>query len=356
VVGAFIGYQWWMSSAKTGFTRPWFAGYVDVTATPTFDFGSPTTKAGRNVLLSFIVSAPHGPCTPTWGSAFTLNQASASLDLDRKIARLEQRGGGIAVSFGGRMHDELATTCTDVDKLAAAYANVIDRYDISTIDLDVEGTKLSDRAAGQRRADAIRKLQLDRKASGKSLAIWLTLPVSPNGLTENGRAAVDEMLRTGVDLAGINAMTMDYGSSRADGQSMLEATTVALTATQRELKILYSRASTELSSATVWSKLGATPMIGQNDVPDEVFGLDAAEGLNEFVRSHGIGRVSMWSLNRDITCGPNYSDVKHVSAACSGVSQGDREFADLLAAGMAGRLSLAADVVTPRRLSTARED
>jgi len=184
----------------------------------------------------------------------------------------------------------------------------------------------------------------------------LTLPVSPNGLTENGRAAVDEMLRTGVGLAGINAMTMDYGSGRADGQSMLEATTVALTATQRELKILYSRASTELSSATVWSKLGATPMIGQNDVPDEVFGLDAAEGLNEFVRSHGIGRVSMWSLNRDITCGPNYSDVKHVSAACSGVSQGDREFADLLAAGMAGRLSLAADVVTPRRLSTARED
>lgn len=97
-------------------------------------------------------------------------------------------------------------------------------------------------------------------------------------------------------------------------------------------------------------------MIGQNDVPDEVFGLDAARGLNEFVRSHGIGRVSMWSLNRDNTCSPNYVDMKRVSAACSGVSQGDGKFADLLAAGMARRLSLAADVVTPRRLSTARED
>jgi chitinase len=69
VVGGFIGYQWWMSLAKAGSTQPWFAGYVDVTATPTFDFGSPATKAGRNVLLSFIVSAPDGPCTPTWGSA-----------------------------------------------------------------------------------------------------------------------------------------------------------------------------------------------------------------------------------------------------------------------------------------------
>jgi chitinase len=191
---------------------------------------------------------------PPGAPPFTLDQASASLDLGRKIARLEQQGGGIAVSFGGLMHDELATTCTDVDKLVAAYANVIDRYHISTVDLDVEGATLSDRAAGQRRADAIRNLQLDREASGKSLAIWLTLPVSPHGLTENGWAAIDEMLRTGVDLAGINAMTMNYGSSRADGQSMLGATTVALTAAQRELKILYSRAGTELSSETVWVK------------------------------------------------------------------------------------------------------
>jgi hypothetical protein len=79
-------------------------------------------------------------------------------------------------------------------------------------------------------------------------------------------------------------------------------------------------------------------------VPDEVFGLDAAKGLNEFAHSHGIGRVSMWSLNRDITCGPNYVDVRRVSAACSGVSQGDRRFADVLAAGMAPRLSLEADL------------
>lgn len=346
VAGGVIGYQGWMSSAKAGSAEPWFAGYADVTATPTFDFEAPATKAGRDVLLSFIVSAPDGPCTPTWGTTFTLDEASASLDLDRKIARLEQQGGGIAVSFGGQLNDELATTCTDVDKLAAAYGQVIDRYHISTIDLDVEGTHLSDRAAGQRRADAIKKLQLDRRASGKSLAVWLTLPVSPNGLTQDGQATVGEMLRTGVDLAGVNAMTMDYGSSRADGQSMLDATTGALTSTQRQLKILYSRAGTELSSAAVWLKLGATPMIGQNDVPDEVFGLDAAKGLNEFVLSHGIGRVSMWSLNRDITCGPNYVDVKRVSDACSGVSQGDRKFAEVLAAGIAGRLSRAADTVT----------
>jgi chitinase len=241
---------------------------------------------------------------------------------------------------------DLAATCTDVDKLAAAYANVIDRYHVSTIDLDVEGANLNDRAAGQRRAEAIKKLQSSGGTSGKSLAIWLTLPVSPNGLTADGQATVGEMLRTGVDLAGVNAMTMDYGSSRVNGQSMLAATTGALAAVEPELKILYHRAGSELSSAAVWSKIGATPMIGQNDVLDEVFGLDAAKGLNDFVLSHRMGRVSMWSLNRDITCGPKYVDVKRVSDACSGVSQGGRRFADLLSAGIAGRLSASAHGVS----------
>jgi chitinase len=334
------------SSTKTGSVEPWFAGYTDVTATSTFHFETPATKAHRDVVLSFIVSAPKDPCTPTWGTAFTLAQAHTGLDLERKIAQLEQQGGGIAVSFGGQLNDELATTCTDVDKLAAAYAEVIDRYHGSTIDLDVEGADLSDRAAGQRRADAIKKLQLDRLASGKSLAVWLTLEVSPSGLTEDGQAAIAEMLRAGVNLAGVNAMTMDYGSSRVNGQSMLAATTGALAAVEPELKILYHRAGSELSSVAVWSKIGATPMIGQNDVLDEVFGLDAAKGLNDFVLSHRMGRVSMWSLNRDITCGPKYVDVKRVSDACSGVSQGGRRFADLLSAGIAGRLSASAHGVS----------
>jgi chitinase len=342
-VGGVTGYQGWVSSAMAGSAQPWFGGYVDVTATPTFDFEAPATKAGSDVLLSFIVSAPDGPCTPTWGTAFTLDEASASLDLDRKIARLEQQGGAAAVSFGGQLNHELATTCTDVNQLAAAYTGVIDRYHISTIDLDVEGAGLGDRVAGQRRADAIKKLQVARRAAGKSLAVWLTLPVSPTGLTPDGQATVTEMLRTGVDLAGVNAMTMDYGAGRPSGQSMLQATTSALTATQQQLRFLYQQRGTELSNAAVWSKLGVTPMIGQNDVPEEVFGLDAAKGLNEFVLSHGIGRVSMWSLNRDLTCGPNYIDVLRVSDACSGVSQGDLKFADVLSAGIAGRLAQAAD-------------
>lgn len=341
VVGGRVGYQRWTSPSTTGAVATWFAGYLDVTASSPSDLQTLTADQPHGVIFSFIVSAPGSGCTPMWDATLTLNQASSRLDLDRKIVRLEQHGGGVAVSFGGALNDELATTCLDVGKLAHAYGEVIDRYHSSTIDLDLEAANLSDRTAGHRRAQAVKKLQLDRRAHGEPLAVWLTLPVSPSGLTQDGQAAVGEMLGTGVDLAGVDVMTMDYGGGLREGQSMLEATTNALTATQRQLKALYGSAGTNLSDAAPWSKLGVTPMIGQNDIAGEIFSLSSAKGLNEFVHDHGIGRVSMWSLNRDKTCGP-YVNVKYPSDGCSGVGQGNQTFADLLAAGLTGRVSFAA--------------
>lgn len=345
VAGAFFGVQWVAASAEPS-TQAWFAGYADVTATPTFAFESPTTKAGKNVVLSFIVATPGDDCTPSWGAAYSLDQASASLDLDRRIARLQQQGGDIAVSFGGQANDELATVCTSVTKLAAAYSSVIDRYRTTTIDMDIEGANLTNAAANERRAEALALVQKQRRAEGKDLAIWLTLPVSPNGLEVSGQKAVSAFLHAKVDIAGVNAMTMDYGSSLPAGTSELAGSTQALTATQRQLGILYRQAGIRLTEKTLWSKIGVTPMIGQNDVESEVFTLDAAKGINAFARQHGLGRVSMWSLNRDITCGSNYVTLKIVSTSCSGINQGSAKFASILSASITGKPFQSAGVVT----------
>lgn len=343
--GGFVGVQQLTAAAEVT-SQTWFAGYADVTATPTFAFESPRSQAGKNVVLSFIVSTPGDACTPSWGAAYSLDDAANSLDLDRRIARLQQQGGEVAVSFGGQANDELATNCTSVTQLAAAYAAVIDRYKVSTIDVDVEGANLTNRTANERRAVALAMLQKERRAEGKALAIWLTLPVAPTGLDESGQAAVRDTLANKVDLAGVNAMTMDYGSSLKAGTSELEGSTQALTATQRQLGVLYRQAGIRLSDKTLWSKIGATPMIGQNDVRSEVFPLASATGLNEFARSHRIGRISMWSLNRDRTCGSNYVSLKIASDSCSGVNQGKVSFADLLSASIDGSPRFSAAVVT----------
>lgn len=343
--GGFFGYQQWKLTHDVSHS-PWFAAYVDVTATPTYSFEQVGNSANRDAVLSFIVSDPSDACTPTWGGAFTMDQASASLDLDRRIARLQQQNGSVAISFGGLDNQELAVKCTDPAKLLQAYQSVIDRYNINTIDLDLENTGLTNADAGARRAAVLAQLQSARRKDGKQLAIWVTLPVAPQGLSQDGTNAVSQLLAKHVDLAGINVMTMDYGQSLTQGQNMLTGSESALVASERQLGILYQRAGIHLNDSTLWSKLGATPMIGQNDDANEIFSLDDAKALNAFAHNHGLGRMSMWSANRDITCGSNYVNLKVVSSSCSGVDESKTNFTTLLSNGFKGDISLSAGIVT----------
>lgn len=309
----------------------WHAGYVDVTATPAFEFEN--QAAQRTAVLAFIVSDPGSACVPSWGGAYSLDAAADQLDLDRRIARLKQQGGGIAVSFGGMLNDELAVRCTDATKLLGAYASVVNRYDTDTIDLDIEGAALTDAGAGLRRATAIAALQKARVAAGRELKVWITLPSAPIGLTQAGTTAISQLLTAGVELAGVNAMTMDYGAAKPAEQSMGDASIQSLMAVHAQLATLLKAAGQDLFDADVWRRIGATPMIGVNDDRGEIFTLDDAATLNRFAQDRGIGRMSMWSANRDRTCASNYVDLSVVSNSCSGVDQGDVTFASVLGAG-----------------------
>jgi chitinase len=306
--------------------KPWFAPYVDVTATPQYQFQDPADAAARQVVLGFVVADPGQPCVPSWGGAYTLSAAATGLDLDRRIARLRQQGGSAIVSFGGEANSELSSVCTDPVALAHAYQSVVNRYQVTTIDLDLEGAALQSAATDARRAAAVSSVQAEARAAHRTLAVWLTLPVAPSGLTSQGLAAVRAMLHAQVRLAGVNVMTMDYGGALPSGTSMGAASVDALRATAHQLATLYRQVGSPLTAQQVWSKLGATPMIGQNDVTAEEFGLSDARQLLAFVQQHELRRVSMWSLNRDTPCGPNYVDVTTVSDSCSGISQSPLAF------------------------------
>lgn len=334
--GGVLGYRLLVvDQARASTVAPWFAGYVDTTLTPQYGFEAPEVEADDHVVLSFVVAASADQCAPSWGGAYSLDAAASDLDLDRRIARLRQVGGDAVVSFGGAAGVELATACTDVEQLTAAYRSVVERYDLSTIDLDVEADDLADTVAGERRAQALAELQDERRSDGHPLAAWLTLPVMPTGLTDEGTHVVDQMLAAGVDLAGVDVMTMDYGVDLG-GRSMGAAAIDALNAVHDQLRAAYATIDATPTDATLWARLGATPMIGQNDVAGEVFTLDDAAELNRFAQEKQLGRLSAWSLNRDRSCGPNHPDLGTVSNLCSGVDQGQQTFAATLAAGLTG--------------------
>ena len=54
--------------------------------------------------------------------------------------------------------------------------------------------------------------------------------------------------------------------------------------------------------------MGATPMIGQNDVPGETLLAERRAGLVAFAHRCTLRRVSMWSANRDSQCGAQVLD------------------------------------------------
>lgn len=309
-----------------------FMPYVDVTATPTFSFEDPAQTSASSVALGFVVSSKQDDCEPSWGAAYSLDAAAATMDLDRRIARMRDRGGVVTASFGGAANDELSVRCADPDKLADAYSAVISRYSLSTIDLDIEGDAASAADVSARRAQAIFAVQDEQRRAGHSLGVWLTLPVSPAGLTAEGLGVVAAMLAAHVDLAGVNAMTMDYGGAKPAGQTMLQASEDALTSVARQLSAAYADAGSKLTTDQAWQRIGATPMIGQNDVVAERFDLSDASQLLEFAQDRHMRRLSMWSSNCDQACGPNYANVEIVSTNCSGIEQQPGAFTKIFAA------------------------
>lgn len=303
-----------------------FAGFVDVTLTPQYPFETPPGPAQQDVILAFVVAGRDEPCTPTWGTYYTLEMANSDLDLNRKIAQLRSVGGTVAVSFGGQINSELAVACIDPAALEAAYQAVVDQYELSRIDLDIEGPALTDVPSQQRRATAIAAVQKTVADAGGDLQVWVTLPVDPNGLTRDGVAVVRTLTERGVTLAGVNGMAMNFGGSKETNESMS-------TAVLRATDSLQAQVSGLLPGST-WDQVGTTVMIGQNDIPGEVFTLEDAKVVNEYALRKGVGLLSMWSLNRDQTCQPPLpKTVEVVQTNCSGINQDGYAFADVLASG-----------------------
>ncbi len=304
----------------------WFAPYVDATLAPTYQFQDPAAEPARQVVLGFVVAGAKGSCRPSWGGYYSLAQADEALALGPRLAQLSQEGVGAAISFGGRNGTDLAAACTRPAALEKAYTTVLSHYKVSVADFDVEGAALADAAAVQRRAVALAAVQRSYRAHHRSLQVWLTLPSTSRGLSPEAMSVVNAMLRHRVLLSGVNIMAMDFPAPPRAGGTMFGLVRQAALATDSQLRADLGRFGAKLSPEQVWQRLGVTVMIGQNDVPGEVFTTADATRLVAFATRNGLGRLSMWSLNRDSQCGQGYGVTGVLSDTCSGTYQAAQAF------------------------------
>ena len=298
-----------------------FAPYVDVTQWPPFDMAAHAQATGiRSYTLGFIVAKGFGDCRASWGTYYLLSENW----FGEPIQQLRALGGDVIVSFGGAANQELAEACTTVTDLKAQYKAVADQYALTLLDFDIEGGILTNVAANTRRAQAIAQLQADAAAAGKPLKVSFTLPVLPQGLTADGVALVKNAVVNGVDIGVVNIMAMDYGDSAAPNPAnhMGEYAIDAANALFSQLKTIYQQQNITKSDAQLWAMVGITPMIGQNDVQTEIFNQDDAREVVAFAQLQGIGRLAMWSANRDKTCTSGASALYE----CAQIPQTANEF------------------------------
>ena len=103
----------------------------------------------------------------------------------------------------------MALVIKNVDQLAAAYQQVIDRYNFTYLDYDIEGAALGDISSIDIRNHALVIL----KKKNPKVKISYTLPVPPSGLTAHGVNLLASSVKAGLVVDRINLMTMDYVNS-----------------------------------------------------------------------------------------------------------------------------------------------
>lgn len=131
---------------------PYFEGYT------TDDPAVLSAASGSKYLtLAFIQTPAPGSCDIDWnGNAAT---PIAWSTYGAAIATMRAAGGDVIPSFGGYSADhggqEIADSCTDVNKIAADYEQVITTYDVTRLDFDVEDFSQGNQVGIDRRNEAI---------------------------------------------------------------------------------------------------------------------------------------------------------------------------------------------------------
>lgn len=116
------------------------------------------------------------------------------------VAKIRSHGGDLSVSVGGYNGVELGRACKSVEALAAAYQTIIDKYQLTHMDFDIEGDDLGVADEEIRRFQAIQILKENAAAKGRPLHVTLTLPVTSIGLSDQGKSEIKRAIAVQRDL------------------------------------------------------------------------------------------------------------------------------------------------------------
>jgi hypothetical protein len=294
---------------------PYFEGY-----TPDDPAVLSAESGDKYLTLAFIQTPAPGSCTLDWNG----NAADpiAWSTYGAAIAKIRATGGDVVPSFGGYAADhageEIADSCTDVNKIAADYEQVITTYHVTRLDFDVEDYSQDNPAGINRRNEAIRLVEQWAANRHQTVQFVYTIGTNMTGLdVPQGVSVLQNAVADHARIDIVNIMTFDY----YDGlpHEMGQDTVTAAKAVIQQLRSVYP----DKSVTELWHMLGITEMVGIDDYgPPEVFTPADAVFVENWAKRTGIAELSFWALERD-----NGGCVGTAgSDSCSGVAQSTWEF------------------------------
>jgi hypothetical protein len=283
-------------------------------------------SGARYFTLAFLETLSKSSCTLAWNGDKARTLTANPIPYAADIASLRALGGDVIPSFGGWSADqggtEIGDSCKNVNSIFAAYQQVITTYDVSRLDMDIEGRSLTKADGIDRRNKAIKLLQDWATATNRPLTITYTLPTARTGLTASSLAVLQNAVANGVRIDLVTPMVFDY-YDRAN----LDMGDSAITAVQG----LHGQLATLLpskTSAELWAMEGAIIMNGLDDYPrkTESTSVQDAQQLLAFAQANGMSVLSMWAIQRDNGGCPGSTGEND----CSGIVQTTWEFTNLL--------------------------
>ncbi|NRR31000.1 glycosyl hydrolase [Oxalobacteraceae bacterium] len=269
-----------------------------------------SSSFGRGALTWAFASGECG--AEQWG------KEPAQAVADANVGAFDGAGIGYIISTGGQ--GSMFTCASD-----AGMERFIARYDsphLLGIDFDIEeGQSEAQVASLLARAVAV---QARRPALRFSFTV-ATLAASDGSRTSlNGTA---EMVLRAVRASGLrgyalNLMVMDYGPASAANCVVRQGRCDMGRSAIQAVRNVHAKYGVPLNQIEV------TPMVGVNDVVDNVFSVADARYLAGAVRAMKLAGLHFWSLDRDTPC---RGIVKGADATCSTLNEASGAFARVFA-------------------------
>jgi chitinase len=282
------------------------------------DIAAVMSASGVKAFTIAFILANGSSCSPAWDGT---DPIATDTVVQAYINTIRANGGDVVPSVGGYGGTKLGMVCGSGAATYNAYQQVVTKYNLKAIDFDIEEPEIENAAA------VANELYAAKQFVAQGLNVSVTMPVTTTGLNyfamcspNNTGAVLSWAQANSFTPTSWNIMPFDGGFGSPMGTSTINVAEIF----HGQLKTCFG-----WDDATAYAHSGLSLMNGRSDTGEYTYQSDFTTIIN-YAKSHGLKRLTYWSVNRDRSCVPIYGSTDPgTKGDCSSVTQNPWDFTKL---------------------------